>query len=216
MKILSPKVSMTLVLALAAGAPALANNLDVNAGCAREGSFGLESIKLASNTSPTFVEDNSPVSEAVYRAEFWFNPQNMTMAHGVRHIINVALQEGAGQRPFQVFVDRHNSLGYRLFCQVARNNGTLAGSTRVSVAGNDWNLVRVEWRQSQGGGIDDGFCRVEVIDGPAAPGTAEILNQRNSVLAVGRVRMGLTGSLDAATVGSHCFDSFASFRTLAP
>ena len=62
-------------LALAA-TPAMADTLNVNAAAAMGGTnFGLE--VLHDNTSPAYVQDDTPSGESVYRFSFLYNPRDI-------------------------------------------------------------------------------------------------------------------------------------------
>jgi hypothetical protein len=206
---------MTIALALTfVGSVAQAQNTwDVNAGCAASGSYGFEIIKVAGQTNTVFVEDDTPDNEAVYRMQYDFNTDTMTVPHRGKYMVGVALQEGAGQRPAQVLVSYNITNGWKVWVQTAHNNTIIYATPKLTLNPGVWQTIMVEWRQSQGGGIDDGLVRVTNV---STGETAEITDFRNSNYAVGRARIGLTGRASVPNNGSHCFDNFESFRTLAP
>jgi hypothetical protein len=200
---------------LGAAALQAANSLDVNAGCASEGSFGLEAIHDGT-TNTTFVEDGTPASETLYRMSFDFNTDTLNVPHAGKFFIAVALQEGAGLRPAQLIVSFNNVNGWRAWCQFAQNNGAIGKTPlgdKVTVNSGITQQLMLEWRQSQGGGIDDGICRLTNV---TTSESTEVTDIRNSVYSIGRARIGITGRAAIPTGGSLCFDDFQSFRTLAP
>jgi hypothetical protein len=185
----------------------------VNGNCAAEGSYGYEVTKAPGATNTVWVEDDTPDNEGVYRMQFQFNTKDMTVPHRGKYFIAVALQEGAGLRPAQMIMSYNVVNGFKVWCQMAHNNGNIWSTGKVSVPENTWQTLMLEFRQSQGGGIDDGMCRITNV---SSGETYSLENFRNSAYSVGRARIGLTGRAMIPTSGTHCWDDFASFRTLAP
>lgn len=211
------KVTTMLFIALAVlliGTTAQAQSTsDVNGACAAEGSFGYEVTKAPGATNTVWVQDDTPDNEGVYRMQFQFNTATMNAPHQGKYMIAVALQEGAGQRPAQMLLSYNIANGFKAWCQTAHNNGVLYATDKVSVTAGAWQTLMLEFRQSQGGGIDDGLCRITNV---SSGESYEIINFRNSAYAVGRARIGLTGRAQVPISGTHCWDDFSSFRTLAP
>lgn len=211
------KVTTMMFIALAVlliGTTAQAQSTsDVNGNCAAEGSFGYEVTKAGGATNTVWVQDDTPDSEGVYRMQFQFNTATMNSPHRGKYMIAVALQEGAGQRPAQMLLSYNNVNGYKVWCQTAHNNTVIYATNKVDVAAGTWQTLMLEFRQSQGGGIDDGLCRITNVTSGASE---EIIDFRNSNYAVGRARIGLTGRAQVPVSGTHCWDDFSSFRTLAP
>ncbi len=207
-------IMLVAVAVLAVGTTVKAQSSSaVNGNCAAEGSYGYEVTKAPGATNTVWVEDDTPDNEGVYRMQFQFNSKDMQVGHAAKYIIAVALQEGAGQRPAQMLISYNITNGFKVWCQSAHNNGVIYASPKVTIATNDWQTLMLEFRQSQGGGIDDGLCRITNVSTGA---TGAIENFRNSSYAVGRARIGLTGRAQVPISGTHCWDDFASFRTLAP
>lgn len=211
------KVTTMMFIALAVlliGTTAQAQNTsDVNATCAAEGSFGYQVTKAPGSGNTVWVQDDTPDSEGVYRMQFQYNFATMVVPHGGKYFIAVALQEGVGKRPAQMIVSYNNVNGFKVWCQAAHNNGNIWTTPKVSVPGNTWQTLMLEFRQSQGGGIDDGICRVTNV---TSGEFGELTGFRNSAYSVGRARIGLTGRASIPVSGYSCWDDFSSFRTLAP
>ncbi len=91
------------------------------------------------------------------------------------------------------------------------------GTPKLTLA-DDWNLIQVEWAINSvpAPAPSDAICKVSVIDGPAAPLSAET-TVRNAQYRTRGVRMGFLGAtISTQTAGDQCFDDYQSFRTLAP
>lgn len=204
--------------ALLVGGLAMAgsNSLDVNAGCASEGSFGLEAIHDGTSTNNVFVQTDTPADESIYRVSFDFNPNGMDAPHAGKWYVGAALQEGAGSRPFQAICSFNIVNGFRCWCQYIQNNGILAATGKVDVPDNSFNTMMYEWVQSDPAPDPaNGVCRITNV---TTTQTAESTGFRNAAFAVGRYRMGITGRAQVLALGdggSHCFDDFQSFRTLS-
>ncbi len=211
------KVNMIVLIGLAvllAGSTVQAQNTwAVNGACAAEGSFGFQVTKAVGGSNTVFVEDDTPDNETVYRMQYQFNTATMVVPHQGKYIVGVALQEGAGQRPAQVLISYNASNGWKVWLQTPHNNGVLYATPKVDLTPATWQTLMIEFQKSQGGGIDDGMVRITNVSTAAS---AEITNFRNSNYTVGRARIGLTGRATIPTSGTHCFDDFSSFRTLAP
>lgn len=211
------KINVTLLIGLAVllvGSTAQAQNeWFVNGTCAAEGTYGFQVVHN-SGTNTVFVQDDTPDHEGSYRMQFQFHVGSMVMPHRGKYYIGVALQDDAGQRPFQVVISNNNTNGVKVWAQTAHNNTVIYATDKVSITDpTSWVTLQVEWRQSVGGGTDDGLVRVtNVTEGTSA----EITGFRNSAYTVGRARIGLTGRATVPAGGYHCWDEFESYRTLAP
>ena len=64
------------------------SDLSVSPGAALVGSSGMAA--LIDNTTGMYVQDDTPASEASYRARFYFDPNSITMADGNLHFIFTA------------------------------------------------------------------------------------------------------------------------------
>ncbi len=212
-----------------------ANPNPLDASCVQEGEYAMRVSQVPPATSAMFVEAGDTAGfddETIFRAQFWFNPRTMMVDHGRKHFILVATpgvrDPGSGiigtNAPFRVQFHHNNFTDERklsLRCKVnCLNPGQCpsgAGS-KVTLASDDWNLVLVEWAHNTPG-LQDGICRIQIIDGPMAGqdsgNPAGVINRQYSINSV---KMGYTGGvfLQPTSSGQHCYDDFQSFRTLAP
>ena len=78
---------MVVALVAFAGAASAQNTVYADAAAAMNGTnFGLV-LDLDGTTSNTFVEDQTPAAETVYRATFWFDPNTLPMGHTDKLVI---------------------------------------------------------------------------------------------------------------------------------
>lgn len=225
------------VLLLSAPAAMLADSLSVTPGAAMNGtSYGLEVAH--DNTSPSFVQDNSPSGETVYRAEFLFNPNDMASAASInfRQPIFQALspvpRPGIGACPAGGFIAI-----IRIFLQLANNAnqyniqvflrgdscGQLGITPRTTIASDQPAKVCLEWEQAPAGTGDARGAVAVVGPADACPSSGDPAwtvrtGFNNHLTSVEIVRLGTvsTNAFGAGEDGTMFFDEFASFRTLAP
>lgn len=228
------------VLALAVATPALAqlevvtNNASnpnpYDPDCVKNGEYAMRVTTTVGDTAARFVEagaSNGFDNETTVRAQFWFHPGSMTEDHGYKHFV-LAATPGPGSlqnlAPFRVSFHKNAYTGDKKLAFRCKTNCTpvpggqctSVGGPKVTLAPNDWNLIQIEWSHNTPG-LWDGICRISIIDGPAAGAVSETPNSCRQY-AVGTVKMGFTGgaAIHTSTDGNHCYDDFASFRTLAP
>ncbi len=213
-----------LLLLVTGGMASAQNMVDVNGSAAKDGSFGMETISDGSSNS-MFVQDDSPELETVYRASFWFNPNDLPLANGQAHFIlagNMPKVNGdPGFSPKLQLEIRKRANGNSFRVRVASWSGSIGNPTRhytafIALTRTDWHQLQIEWRRSTSNVTADGFHRLSIIGGPQAGQSVEIANvTKDANVTVDRVQMGVISGYDGA-VGSSYYDSFESFRTLAP
>lgn len=233
-------ITLAVIALLAIAAPAFAQ-LDVvttiNGGgpagqpeddaCVNEGQYAMRTRTQAGVTDEMYVvadQTRGFNNETVVRQLFWFNPRGLTAIHGARHFISTALPTVNGQRPYRLRLFRNNrrdvfqiQLLCGINCRDYPNCGT-KGTAKLDLAPNAWNQILVEWAANTvpAPQATDAICRVSIVAGPNAGATAETV-LRNNQYSVRGVRLGMQGrTIHTSTDGDHCFDSFESFRTLAP
>jgi hypothetical protein len=210
---LSPVVMASLAILVALPAFA-ANSLDVNANAAMEGSFGLEVISDGTATN-AFVQDDTPDSESIYRISFMFDPNSMSMTVGGRHFIAaVTADSSQGNKSCVELLLRRTASGYDIRMFTAPTAATSGRKkTPPQPLSDGPHTIEIQWQTSSGPGIEDGLIQMR-IDGGAWVGRSDI---RSWTQAVKNAKLGfLASSVDPTTIGSHYYDDFQSFRTLAP
>lgn len=177
------------------------------------GPCGLE-VTFNGATSAAFVRDDTPANEGIYRAQFWFDPNNITMNDGTFHVLFRATQEVPFRACFQIMLVKKSGLT-RLWVRGLNNPGTERFTNRINIPADGPQLIQVEWERSDTPGVLNGYATISIIDGSAA-GATETVMLNNSAFGVDFVNMGAVGNIAATTIGSHYFDEFESYRTLAP
>ena len=205
---------IVVVAAILVAYPVLAaNSIDVNASAAMEGSFGLEAIADGTATN-AFVQDDSPANETIYRASFMFDPNSMTMITGGRHIVFSATADSTnGNKAAITLQVKRKSSGFAIRAMSQVTAGTQREKTGDIALTDAPHTVQLEWQVASGSGVADGYLRL-TVDGTTF---VERTNIRSFTQSIKNAKLGhLASSVDPATVGSHYFDDFQSFRTLAP
>jgi len=200
-----------------------AATIDVNGTAAMDGSYGLEVICNGVDTSGAYVQDDSPNAEATYRASFMFNPAQMAITQtgfilDSRHFIFTVNGEhvnGTNVRVVGIYLLKKSGK----YWLAAQGRNTAAGATKTTPrielgdAGveNSPHLVEVEW---QAAAIAGGYGVLRMrVDGGA---WVEQPTIKNYTQVANIARLGIVIGLDVDSVGSHYYDDFQSFRTLAP
>jgi len=197
-------------------------SLDVNAGAALEGSFGLEVI-FASSTGLAYVQDDTPNDEATYNAEYRLTVDGDNL--------QIAVANDASSR-HEVFRARNpaNLIRMEIHCRVApggpgtgncgtgndgqwraksyyrRDNNTWGFCGQVGFVPTGNTTYSVEW--GQGTGAADGFMRF-FKNGDLV---RECTGIDNDDRGVNTARLGAPGRVDTGTSGSSYMDSFVSTR----
>lgn len=241
----------TIFIALAAlltwGTAATADSLDVTSAAAmggvadqmcqgdmQPGPCGLEVDH--DNTSAAFLTDNTPDGESIYRAEFLFDPNDISPRNGNwRQVIFMAISPnpnpgvnfcagfGANLSAFRVFLFVANGGNQYAIQMYARGNscGEVGVLPRTVIADDEPVKVCVEYEAAGGGA---GRVALAVVDDQAAcptsgdPEWTERTGFSNDGTEINLVQIGTptTNNFARGEDGPLYFDEFASFRTIAP
>ncbi len=197
---------------------------ELDATCVQEGEYAMR-VRATPTAGAASVQADSSVGfndETVFRASFWFDPDDMDIRHGWRHFLLSGVP-GAGvgvQAPFRVAFFKNAFTGDRKIAANCKVNcatpGTCASAatTKINLGPSPgYTQLVFEWKQNTGPGILDGLCKITAV----GVGSSEA-NITNLQYTIGAVKMGLLGGavIDPQASGDHCFDDFQSFRTLAP
>ncbi len=217
----------SLALALMAGSAFGVNSVTVNGDAAIDGAFGMEVLIDGSNNvadvrniCPTSAGDPpGPTDEAVYRASFKVNMNGLAMDEGVlHHIATVRAHNGcpaglSNRNEIRVFVRFRgadvNPYKIRIQCRNDNLSWTFVGGHSLPSLNN--RTVGLEWQAASAPGADDGVCRMFINNILRA----ETTTLDNDERAIGQFRLGVD-RIDTNTSGSMYYDTFESFRTLAP
>jgi len=201
-----------------------AASIDVNATAAMTGSFGLEVVSDGANVDGAYVQDDSPDAEGTYRVSFMFNPAQIAITQTgfileSRHFIFTANGESVIQpsnlRVIGIYFLKKSGQYWIAAQGVNTAAGKIKSSTRINLGAagveNSPHLIELEWQAAT---ISGGYGLLRMrADGGA---WVDIPTIKNFTQVVHTARLGIVIGLDADTVGSHYFDDFQSFRTLAP
>jgi hypothetical protein len=170
-----------------------------------------------------WVEDELPASETTYKARFFLDLDELTLAPGDRleHFVGYSAQ---GIAQFRVVLKRADLLPEnRLVLEARQDDG---GYLSTSAANEEllleagWNEIRLAWKAADPG-EDNGWLRAEVANIGTAqanvvelscvtePGDPCLVNRRSRV---DFVRWGAVDGLLLATFGSMDLDDFVSWK----
>ena len=207
---------MVVALVAFAGAASAQNTVYADAAAAMNGTnFGLV-LDLDGTTSNTFVEDQTPAAETVYRATFWFDPNTLPMGNTDKFVIFL----GRHANNNNIFRLQFNYLNgnYRVRLQVKKNNNEWADTRLLGTSGARFMNI----------GDPPTEITVEFVYGNATVSLARVPangithykdTYQSANWAVSKVRMGgprMASAQGGPFTGDVYFDEFSSFRTLAP
>jgi hypothetical protein len=231
-----------LALALTATAVLAANAIGVQTYAAQDGVYGLELV-LDGSGNNTYVRDDTPNQETVYRAQFWVDRDGVGSPNGpvfmddcsqtcsTRFVMFRAADQnhqggGTEVTTFRLIfgrlaVDNAQGPRYSVRYGVREDDGSfrfIGGIVVPETAQRKW--VTIEWTQSDGS--SNGIARIYQGN---SKGTANLVGERtdldNDTMDVDFVQLGGVSALsgqpsDPNSSGALFLDSFESFRTLLP
>ncbi|HZM23530.1 MAG TPA: hypothetical protein VFC02_17390, partial [Anaerolineales bacterium] len=178
-------------------------DLSVSISAALVGTQGMQAV--VDDTNTIYVTDDSPNTEARYRAHFHFDPNSITMVSGDAHFIFKGFM-GTSTDVFQV--EFRNSVG------VYQIRGKLLNDASAFIVTNWFNIsdaphaMEVDWRAATGAGANNGGLTLW-IDGVQQ---ADVTGVDNDTWRIDRARLGALAGMDAGTSGTYYFDDFESRR----
>jgi hypothetical protein len=177
-------------------------NVGVSAAASLNGApaFGMQ-VAINGNT-PGYVTDLTPVSDATYRARFYFNP-NGTLSGNTQMDI-FAARNAAGTNVVRVQYRRTNAAGgtYQVRLAVARAGGTTT-TNWFTIANNTAHAIELDWQSAASATIRF------YVDG-ALRQTLTGLN--TSAFRVDSALLGPSAGLVGASSGTMYLDHFESRR----
>ena len=191
-----------------------ANTVDVNMGAAIDGTYGLE-VGVDGSPNVAFVQDDSPAGETVYRAQFWVDRNTPTIANRDAYKIFKGVMDTGNKKNILIKLKRGKDGNFYVyaFCQTDSNTWTWADKGmqfKDKATG-----VMIEWQASSAPGADDGFLRMYKVTLTDTVLKGSRTGIDNDTKVVDAARLGLTSAPPAGTASLY-FDSFESYRTLAP
>ena len=158
---------------------------------------------LIDNTTIMYVTDDSPISEARYRARFYFDPNSLTMANNDSHSIFAARSNTAD--PLRIDLRRQPGL-YQIRAFVGNDTGAI--TTAWFTISDDPHSIEIDWSAATGVGANDGSFTMW-IDGAVV---ATLTGLDNDTLRIEQARLGPYVGIDPGTSGTEYFDAFVSRR----
>jgi hypothetical protein len=186
------------------------SSADVNGGFLRAtssaaltGSFGMR--VTIDDTTPRVVTDDTPTSEAHYRARFLFDPNSLTMANNDNFSFFFGYQ-GASTSILQAQL-RRSAGAYQVRVAAIDNGGNWVYSPFVTVSDAP-HMFELDWLAATAAGANNGALNWW-LDEAAQTG---ILSLNNDSRRVDQVRLGTAAGIDTGTSGTIFFDAFISRR----
>ncbi len=194
-------------LAIALTAPvALAGTLNVVDTEQYNGTYGLD-IGIT-DTTPTYVETDSPQSETRFRARFYVKSTLLTLGSGESLVVMSAV--GGGNDQVRVIVEESGGAKY-LFFEVRTDAGSYTKTATGVELPDGWRAIEFDWQASDGsdnGALDfwmDGWSAAEL----SATGLSGLDNNDQTI---DYARMGAVSGIQAGTSGNVFFDDFEAHR----
>lgn len=199
---------------LMAGSIASANSLDVNAGAAISGSFGLE--VTVNDTTPTYVVSTHPAQEPAVAVEFNIDVNTVDLGNTqkVRMLRLMSSDAGAHPGPILTVFLKKNDTGTGFFIGVWAKSSALEFWNFV---GRFWlapqggaeapHNIRVEWVQADSG-VQNGTCTVFKDDVQMIQKT----NIWSAMYDVNAAHFGIFNVEAATRSGSYYLDDFVMTR----
>jgi hypothetical protein len=178
-------------------------DLSANASAALVGSQGLRAV--INNTTSIYVTDDTPNSEARYRARFYFDPNSITMSNGNAHYIYYGYT-GTSTDVLRVEFRRSSSL-YQIQAAL-RNDKSTWSTTNWFTISDAPHFIELDWHASTAAGANNGSLTFW-IDGVQQ---ANLTGVDNDTRRIDRIRLGAISGLDSGTFGTYYFDAFESRR----
>jgi len=186
-------------------------DLSVSGGAALNATtFGLGGV--VDDVTGLYVQDNSPLDENYYFAQFWFDPNTFDPGEAQlqrRTRIFIAFEEAPNRRLLAVVLRRQNGQ-YALMGRVRQDDNSQADTGFVDITAEP-HFVQVYWRRASGPDANDGFFRMWIDSVEAGTVAAS----DNSISTVDFSRLGALSVKNSAN-GEIFWDEFRSFRDHAP
>jgi uncharacterized protein YjiK len=178
---------------------AVGSDLSVSSAAALVGTRGMQA--LINDNTAIYLIDESPVSEARYRARFYFDPNSISMASGDNHFIFYGYS-GTSKVVTRIQFRFTSKAGYQVRVQVINNSSSWTNSAWFPIS-DATHALEIDWQAAASGGLTfwiDGVQRV------ALSGIA------TSNYRIERIRLGAVNAIDTGTRGTTYFDAFESRR----
>lgn len=160
---------------------------------------------LAAAGDLAYLLDTTPERESSYRARFWIDTSDLTMANGESVAVLLTRDQVAAVNPFYLQVRR---LSGELFVRGVARDATGTLFTENVPLGDGPALIAVEWWSEGARSAPYGGLRIRTSARPAAP----ILRLANSAFRVDNAAFGVRFGVASGTSGDVRFEDFKSCR----
>ncbi len=174
-------------------------DLSVSSAAALVGSRGMQA--LINDNTAIYLIDESPASEAHYRARFYFDPNSIVMASSDNHFIFYGYS-GTSKIVTRIQFRFTSKAGYQVRAQVINNSSSWTNSAWFPISDAP-HALEIDWLAASSGGLTfwiDGVQRAALTGIPTS-------NYR-----IERVRLGAVNGIDSGTRGTYYLDAFESRR----
>jgi hypothetical protein len=178
-------------------------DLSASSSAALVGNQGLQVV--IDDNNPMYVADDSPESEAHYRARFYFDPNSILMASGNAHYIFSALM---GNTVEVVRLSFRFSSGSFQLSGIVLSDSSTSISTNWTAVSDAPHVIELEWQASSAPGTNNGILRIW-LDGVQI---AELTNVDNDTQRIDLTVFGPYFGIDTGTRGTYFLDAFESRR----
>ena len=175
------------------------------------------------------VVDNTPAAEPIYRADFWFDPNTLSMTDGNLFVLVRGTDVDLNRSAFQVIVNKASGL-FRFSLRAGTNSaGVFKISPRLNYVPACGSIrLQLEFEQSPMPATPGGEVTLTLLETENACSmtagtfinTAQFHGSgiNNSTISVDDHHLGAVGNVPAAgnISGTFYVDEHRAFRTLAP
>lgn len=165
----------------------------------------------AGDSTPAYVQDNSPSADGAYRVRFYVNPRLLQISGSGFDVF--AAYDGADPTPpanagnavFRVVIQQSGAQK-QLTAFARLNSGNESQITAPVAIADGWRSVEVDWAKGAGNGHLNLW-----VDGKAK--TTGLTALSNDTETINYVRWGAVSGLDGNSSGSFRLDDFVSQRS---
>lgn len=164
------------------------------------------------DTTPAYVQDNSPSAEGAYRARFYINARLLQVQSGGGFDLFAAYDgadptppANAGNAALRLVVENAGAGKKQLTAFARLNSGNETEIAAPVALPDGWRSIEIDWAKGAGNGHLSLW-----VDGRAQTGLTGLSNDTETI---NYVRWGAVAGLTSGTSGSFRMDDFASQRS---
>lgn len=210
--------SLVGILVVFGGSPLMAaNEVAVTGAAAIEGSYGMEITLDGASTGLAYVEDQSPTAETVYRVQFWVDHNTPSMANKETLNLFKGLQDAGDKKNINVKLKKSKTgLNFIVYTFVRNDSSSFQLVGKGMQFKDKPTGIMIEWQAASAPGANDGFIKVYKMTATATNLKNQIIGLDNDTKIIEKARLGIASVPPTGATATLYFDSFESYRTLAP